>query len=316
MNRFLHNINLDSLTEDSWRKLKGYALEYGTLFRGYAAFYRYVCMGNSEISFRMSPVAWEGNKAVDFVCAGYDANFRSSTFWYCKVAACHEEKNGDIYADVLPSISPGDILCMQMVCFSKRAAYTTPLEIAAERNTSLSLCPLVGTIIPSPESVEGEAAEADGEKLVSFTAGIVAVRFQASGKMELYGEDTVVSVTVETSCGRIAVVHRLEGLSERERALIQPGNIVHVQGWLSADVAVGEYQGGAIFDLMHDLRLLADCIRKKNMPEPEAFFPMIAAIMSEENSGRKDRPPLLPRWMPPESILRKAVVSPTLSFAK
>lgn len=292
MNIFLHNINLDSLTEDSWRKLKGYALEYGTLFRGYSGFYRYVCMGNSEISFRMSPVAWEGNKAVDFVCAGYDANFRSSTFWYCKVAACHEEKNGDIYADVLPekmqkggnlsvrlihadvlpSISPGDILCMQMVCFSKRAAYTTPLEIAAERNNSLSLCPLVGTIIPSPESVEGEDAEADGEKLVSFTAGIVAVRFQASRKMDLYGEDTVVSVTVETSCGRIVVVHRLEGLSERERALIQPGNIVRVQGWLSADVAVGEYQGGAIFDLTHDLRLLADCIRKRKHARARGIF--------------------------------------------
>ena len=135
MKSFLHNLGLDHLTAHDMEKICAYAMEHGMAFRGYEKKYHYACFGNSEISFRMSPTAWEGNTPTEFTPCGYDVSFRSRTCWDGEVMgrlelsddpdACCIEMMPDadkawrvpvtlMHPDVLPSLSPGDTMMAEL----------------------------------------------------------------------------------------------------------------------------------------------------------------------------------------------------------
>ncbi len=294
MNTFLHHIGLDFLQEKDLGILENRAWERGIIFNGYSWFYKYVCLGHSGISFRMRPVGQDGNKAVSFVCDGYDAGFRSNTYWTGTVTSVHpiEGDAGGIYvhvmadmsgkgwsvpvtllhADVLPSLSYGDDIYMQIVCFPKKVAY---FEFRPEKGEiPNSEKPVAGTTRPSSRGLSTVYADETGSdpRMVCFAARILQVRRHQPVNTELGPKEPLVVVTVETSNGLLDIVHALNDVSEPEQLLMKPGNTVHVHGWLSADVAIGEYQGGAVFDLHHNLRLLADCIRKREFGRAVGIF--------------------------------------------
>lgn len=320
MNVFLHNVGLDFLQESDFRILENLAQNSGIIFNGYHGYYKYLCLGNSEISFRMKPVKWDGNTAVEFVCDGYDVGFRSDTFWRGLVSAVHDIQGDEggvcidvmadtsekgwyvpvtlMHADVLPSIAYNDEIVMQVVCFPKKITY---FESAQDEKEPLSFIirPIAGTIIPysriARKFIDNE--ESRDPRMVIFSARISHVRYHQPESARFAPKVPIVCVTVQTTNGPLDIAHVLNDLSERQQSLIKPGNDVQVLGWFSVDVALGEYQGGAIFDQHHNLRLPADCIRKRVHSGLWVFFPINAGISPRMGSGVKAQRPLLPRLM-------------------
>lgn len=280
MSTFLRAIGLDDLSPEEWSRMSAEVLAQGRIFPGYAGHYRYACFGDSEISFGL--YSGGGGDAISgFTVGGYDAGFRTNTFWGGVVTDLEEiprenplarcvhvlPARGDsaqpvpirlMHADVLPSIVPGDFLIMQMACFPQTVRYYEALrkeegEHGGRPPTGVALS--VRHMVQAFSEEEARAVEPD---LITLRASILAVRVQEPTGTPYSPRRPLVRVTVETEHGLLDVIHPLSMIREEARALLKPGNRVHVQGWLSADVAVGEYLQGAIYDYEHDMRLLAE----------------------------------------------------------
>lgn len=162
-----------------------------------------------------------------------------------------------VHADVLPGLTYGDFVIMQMACFPKTVRY-----YKANAQDEQSTIPHATGLPELMASAEGDPAD---PTLVNLRAKIVHSAVRAPLGENFCPLECMVHNTVETEHGELVVVHPLSWVDEDKHYLMNTGNYVHVCGWLSADVAIGNYQDGAIFDAEHYLQLLCACLRERNL---------------------------------------------------
>ncbi len=79
------------------------------------------------------------------------------------------------------------------------------------------------------------------------------------------GIPAFVVVTVNTGFGPLDIVKVEDELTERQRSLLKAGNYVNVVGQLYADAAIGEYESGAVFDQLREMRVFAGAVNSGSM---------------------------------------------------
>ena len=171
-----------------------------------------------------------------------------------------KDGNGDgtlpiniIHADVVPSFLEDDYIVMQMVAFASSVEYI-------ENEISEDLIPL-GLV------------DSDNSPLVRIKGSVFEV---AKRKVSMIGQEVeFLDVIVRTPYGIIELVHTLDMVKPEQHNLIEKGNFYDAVCVLSGDVAIGEYQNGAIRDEKNFSRLMRSCFA-------EGDFSRLCGVLSEK----------------------------------
>ncbi len=290
----LRLVGLSGLTPAAWRDLTRHALEEGSLFQGYAGRYRYLCLGEAELSFALMPDSPEETPETASRLTGCDVNARSDIFLTMIVEDAPEiertspmsrcllmrPKKGEkrlpvpahiMHADVLPSLSPGDRVRLQVVILSDQPGYHSP---APEEDLT------DGEIIPLRELPELAAGVENPEEKVFVAGQVLSVEEVEPDGSPFGPAETAIRARIRTAIGPLMVFHPLSLVKEEDRRHLSPGCVGRFIGKFSGDAAVEEYQLGAVYDLEHDLRLLSECLRRRCFDRAGNIFSVEAKYFS------------------------------------
>lgn len=169
------------------------------------------------------------------------------------------------HADVLPGISKGDTI-------------TCVVSLVAEEMKVMSSKCFNGLgfneKVASGTPFTYELGEVDSPRRILITA-------EVSYLDEIPADDFTESrylIVINTFFGPLLVTCLKSVISEKNRELLKEGSYITVLGWLIADCATGEYQGGAIFDKKHLYRVIVDGLQRKrierlvNAIDPSSFY--------------------------------------------
>ncbi len=210
-----------------------------------------------------------GKCGWDMVCMGMDLTPKS----YSKLEKIlmFRRTNGGmlpidvINADVLPSFLDGDRVRMQVIGLPLYISYFADEDEYEEdqptddNGKKWSLAD--GTLLPvafmanhNPDSYE-QGKDYESDAFVHFRATVTKL---CRGTVDINGEkiNTFIRCFVETAYGPFEFEHTIDQVEEDQRKNIKVGAVVSGMCVISADVAVYEYQNGAIKDFEHDLMLL------------------------------------------------------------
>lgn len=252
------------------------------IFRGYSGTYYYRNLGVAEFSVEEIE---KDDGAKEF--RGFSTHLMGSHSYRMKISAlmrsgdmkccclCSPSEDDSlvipvsfVMGDVMPSLLPGDSVFCQTVAF----LYS-------------------GRFYASDEDAENDSEVAQQRKLVTQEPGFVFFRGDGSpldGYLPVYTEvhslkrypsyiqteDRFFSIfTVEAVLpfGEVTLAVSEGYLTPRIIRMLERGESVMMYGYLhfSGDVAVGEYQNGAVFDEAHLLRVLRDALETCNLERLE-----------------------------------------------
>lgn len=241
--------DLAAKPEDAFR-LVGLAMAEGRRIPGLGGDYYYYRIGDAAVVVRTRLDPATGEEEL----LGMDTHAASRCQWTCRVVKDVSDDHPSplsrrvlvdregcghlavvdlICPDVLPDLTEGDELTLNMAGFPLRVSYSEGpgrAVVEAQRDTVL----LEGTVLDAKigETYLGM------EPLTKF-----------------------ISVTVSTPMGDVELCHPMDMVAEEQRDLVKPGATASALCVLSGDCAVGEYAGGAVFDEGRDYRTLAAFFR-------------------------------------------------------
>lgn len=269
---FMDTIGLGafSANENIFERLMKYVCEKGRVFRGYQGFYIYQDIGQAEHIAHLLP----DGEVNHFV--GYSTHVMGNYFWNLQIAeegvlkeededslskCVYFKKNADadkyipirlVHADVLPCFSPGETVSMQVTAFPVNIHYYEDEEhCELDKKMKFMGKPL--------RIASGNFMYLQPDSDVCFIKGIVKdvdVFYSYSPE----GEVKFFRVVIETEFGDMQLCHSGEMVDETERCYIKKGACLTTDCVISADVAVGKYQNGAIYDEISLLKLLKEGI--------------------------------------------------------
>ncbi len=275
---YLAELGLQDLCDEDFftKVVVPYAIEKGSVFNGYYGKYIWKNLGHVELNFHLIPEDGR-NTVIDFT-----SNVSGNQMWQVAVKdtdvvdfGSDENEDDDkpfdpmtrrarftnpvthegdicinlVNADVIPDLDIGDVYTMQVIEIADDVTYYSDENAyAAEPFTTLMGKPVLFAM----------------NNIVNILAGSMAVgvvkrvrkKFSLntkSDKVEIY------AVEIDTQFGVLEIHHSEAAIKEGQKNLIRPGAVIKAIGDVLGDVAVGEYQQGAIFDKEHIIRVLHDC---------------------------------------------------------
>lgn len=263
---------LDSNNHNTAKNLSSPCLHSGDAFNGYAGIHFIKRYGNAEIIMNIDrdelPWTYDFSFGLDgpyncfiqvlddFGCPGDDTEHA--------VMCVPVGKNVPfpvalINADVLPCYAPGTIIFGQAACHATQIEFaTTPDELFADldaRNREI-VSQLEGLIYIDQDGKGGMRCGVWGKVIGS---GAYKVDCKIDGELDHPG---IPFVDINTSAGPARISFPYGKILDDEKGFLDKINsdecYVRAHFIMSLDVAVGEYQHGAIFDESHLLRVVAD----------------------------------------------------------
>ena len=264
----------------------------GQILQGYLGTYGRVELGQMEYNFHFL-----ANEDGDNEVIGIDSHATGDCIWHVLFADAHflgEEEGEDneedalskcvfctspdeedescvpvtlVHADVLPCYSPGEPAAMQVAAFPDKINYY-PDEETCDRATMVEnaggLKFVFGngrmlTLYGIDTMVKGVVKSVEHHETVTFVKGELEKR-------------TYCYVVVDTQFGPLPLCHSEEMVPEGERQWIREGACLMTNCVISGDVAIGEYKDGAVYDEIHDLKLLRHCFSVKDFTRAAHVF--------------------------------------------
>ena len=262
--------------EENFNIVLLYVVEYGKVFRGYRGFYLYHHLGYAEFILHILPTDELNEKGEPKnVITGFSSHVMGDWFWHLKIGERGELKDEEddehdpleicvffeddekcqipihlVMADALPNYAPGEFVTLQVAAFTEDIHFYPDME--SFDNSTGSDMPFgrvsfgSGTIlnigIDDSCFVNGVITSVD--MLKSYDLDKKTIYFQR--------------VVVKTSFGELPLYFRPDIVCETERIYIREGAYLSSTCVISADVCVNEYQGGAVYDREHCLRVFGD----------------------------------------------------------
>ncbi|MBO7174115.1 MAG: hypothetical protein J6V64_07330 [Burkholderiaceae bacterium] len=246
------------------------------IFHGYCTDYRYGNFNHWEYSEAMFSDAWDKNdNPLNGRLAGHSIGHASDSIWQVRVTTQPKYHTLNDYAqtrvwveptnpinqpipmelhhsDVLPSLLYGDIITAQVVLIPTLVRYVETKD--PENMPYYRLEPIRVLNEEDPFKVKNH-------HVVHLSGGIHHVDWLPSTELE--GEK--VCVWMGTRFGDLCVIHPIDQIPEEDRAKIKERNFIVVQGVLTADCAIDDYQEGARHDAISYLSLLRDSLETARM---------------------------------------------------
>ena len=272
------------MEDDTFTGLVGYLVKEGKAISGYYGYpYFYASLGNVEFWAKTEKNS-DGNLAVtgidshcggncvwNMVCSGIDVTPQDFSK-LARVLMFHRANGSDgllpvelITADVLPGCLKGDSVTMQVIGLPLEINYyADEEEYEASQPTNENgekwmvgngaLLPVSFLVNHNPKHYE-QGKNYISDAYVHFTATVTKLYH---GAFDLNGtkSDTFIRCFVDTEYGPLELDHSISQIEESQRANIKVGAIVSGVCVLSGDVAIYEYENGAVKDFQHDLQLL------------------------------------------------------------
>ena len=280
----------------------------GQILQGYLGTYGRVELGQMEYNFHFL-----ANEDGDNEVIGIDSHATGDCIWHVLFADAHflgEEEGEDneedvlskcvfctspdeedescipvtlVHADVLPCYSPGEPVAMQVAAFPDKINYY-PDEETCDRATMVEnaggLKFVFGngrmlTLYGIDTMVKGVVKSVEHHETVTFVKGEPEKR-------------TYCYVVVDTQFGPLPLCHSEEMVPEGERQWIREGACLMTNCVISGDVAIGEYKDGAVYDEIHDLKLLRHCLVAKDFWRAWDVFANDAVYISDDFGKRAE----------------------------
>lgn len=315
MANFSENYGLEFLmNDDTAMGFVAYLLEEGKAISGYYGYpYLFKSLGDVEYW-----VKTEQNSSGDLEVAGIDSHCGNNCVWdmICsEIDITPQESsrlervlmfnraNGSgglipidlINADVLPSCLKGDQVSIQVIGLPLEINYyADEKEYAADQPTDKNgkkwmaangaLFPLSFLINHNPVHYE-QGKDYISDAYVHFTATVTELYH---GVFDFNEErtNTFIRCIVDTEYGLLELNHSIDQIKESQQKNIKVDAIVSGVCIISGDVAINEYENGAIKDFQHDLMLLRYTFVKG---DPERMRSVLTSntIYSTETSGKE-----------------------------
>ena len=246
------------------------------IFKGYCTDYRYGDFNLWEYSEAMFSDAWDKNdNPLNSRLAGSSVGHATDSIWQVRVAsapAFHSVKdyaqtlvwvepldgiNRAIpmelhHSDVLPSLLPGEVITVQVSLVPTLVKY-----VQTEDPEDMPYYQLEPVRVLNQE----DPFKIEKHHVLHLAGGIHHVdRFPATAV-----EGEKICIWMGTRFGHLCVIHPLDQIPEAERAKIKERNFIVVQGILTADCAIDDYQQGARHDVKSYLSLLKDSLITKRL---------------------------------------------------
>lgn len=280
---YLEQLGLGDVCEDEdfFMYLMQHTCENGEVFRGYYGYYVwYRWFDILEFNCHIEPYG-DSNRL-----RGFTSHISSNCFWNLAVADVqhksqfNEEDDGESYilereydfvdpesdemdesihislvnADVIPDYHSGALVTMQVSAIASEVSYY-PDEASFTDNP---ITKIMGRPVLFPMN---RAVNFLGSSIV--TGEILSVRhytFINRAKEEV----PIYFIEVETQYGTLPVVHPASLVKEGQQEHIHPGAIISAVCDIQGDVAIGDYQHGAILDEEHLVSLLHACFVERD----------------------------------------------------
>lgn len=276
MGVFFKNFGMDIFAQEQYFAfLTKCVCEEGKIFPGYACTYFYKNWGRAETIVTVAPDAESGQNEV----LGFNTHIMGNCFWKLRVSTMgigskkydpysysviFNDMDGHglipiniIHADVIPSFLEDDVVRMQVCAFPLLIHYFQDDSKCDDSNMET----VMGKKLVLSEGVfpVGLFGEDEANKDVSILKGKVAAVEEYKVPVE-GSQENFFCVTVDTPYGPIDIAHTADFVIPEERSLIRKGSIVETYCVISGDVALDDYQLGAVYDEENELRLLRSCI--------------------------------------------------------
>ncbi len=308
----LRLVGLSSLPRPDWDELTRHALQHGRIFQGYSGRYRHVRCRETELSFGLVPDSPGETPETASRLAGFDASIRSDTLISAVVQDVPEiekaspmsrcvhlrpEKGEErhavpahiLHSDLLPSLSPGDTVRLHAAVLADAPPCYFPRKKSGVEGhgTRCELIPL--TEMP----LLRYADDLKVEELV-FVCGTVKKVDLLEPDGSAFGPgESHARVVIENLQGEMTVFHPLSSMMKGNDQYMVPGCGALFVGRLTGDAAVEEYRNGAVFDLEHDLRLLAECFRRRSFARAGGILAGEARLLLPGGQVIEDRDRIL-----------------------
>ena len=279
---FLREIGLGQFVEneENLNIVLRYVVENGKVFRGYRGFYIYHHLGYAELILHILPTilpTGELNEKGELknVMTGFSSHVMGDWFWHLKIGERGELRDGEdderdpleicvffeddekrqipihlVMADALPNYAPGEFVTLQVASFTEDVHFYPDRE--SFDNSTGSDMPF-GRV-----SFESGTILNIGIDDSCFVNGVIT----SVDMLKSYGFDKKTiyfqRVVVNTSFGELPLYFRPDIVCDTERTYIREGAYLSATCVISADVCVNEYQGGAVYDREHCLKVFGD----------------------------------------------------------
>lgn len=282
----LKNYGLEFLTEDEdmFMGFLAYLVKEGKEITGYYGMpYFYKSMGNVEFWVRAERDE-EGNLSVsgagahcggacvwDVVHSGIDITPKDASKLE-RIIMVHRKDGRSgllpidmITADVLPSFLKGDHIKVQVIAQPLSINYYANEDEYKEAQPedengekwmigNGSLLPMSFLYNHAPERYE-QGKDYESDSYIQFNATVTGL-YHGTFEMGDKEGDMFIRCFADTEYGELEFDHSREQVPEEQRRNIKIGSVISGVCILSGDVAICEYERGAIRDFEHDLRLL------------------------------------------------------------
>lgn len=164
-----------------------------------------------------------------------------------------------VHADVLPCYSPGEPVTMQMAAFPLKISYY-PNEEACDKVHNIGM-------------FMGKQLRLASDRLLNFGGEDCLIKgtvksIERHKTLTIAGnnaeEREFYYVIIDTQFGELPLCHKIELVSEEERQFFKEGACVFAYCIISGDVAIENYQEGAVYDEINDLKLIRECLDTKD----------------------------------------------------
>ena len=283
----LPELGLGSLCADKdyfENTLGKYVIENGKVFQGYYGSYVWKPFGLVELNFHLEPEK-KGHRV-----SGFTSNVSGNKIWRLAVTSIGDVYDGNendedydplspivnfthpvtgrgnlfihlVNADVVPSFYKGDVYTMQVAAVAHKVSYFADEDAYEEERNSYTP---ERSILYGKNTIVGEGRDCR-----------VVGEVQRVFKHHSFDKDGNIvpfwTVEIRTPFGALDI-HHSEDMAKVQEHLIQAGAIIMADCTLLGDVAVAEYQQGAIFDEEHIVRLLHHCFVRRDFLRASKMF--------------------------------------------
>ena len=276
--------------------------------QGYVGCYARFALGSVEYNLHLLENE-DGNHQI----IGMDSHAGGNCIWHVRFADAHflgeedgEENEEDalskcvfctsldeedescvpvtlVHADVLPCYSPGEPVAMQVAAFPQKINYypdeeTCDKATVVENRDGLKFVYGNGrmlTLYGIDALVKGVVKSVEHHETVTFVKG------KPEKRMYCY-------VVIDTQFGPLPLCHSEDMVPEAERQWIRKGACLVTNCVVSGDVAIGEYKDGAVYDEIHDLKLIRQCLSAKDFWRAWNVFAEDAVYISDDFGKRAE----------------------------
>lgn len=287
--------------DDNIDKLLHYVITKGRVFPGYKGTYLYNNIGRAEYIAHILKNSEDGQNEV----VGISSHVMGNCFWHVRISAngilkentdelskcvfCTSMSDDDesivpvrlVHADALPCYSPGEPVTMQMAAFPLKISYYPNEEVCDKvHNIGMFMGKQLRLASDRLLNFGGEDCLIKGTVKSIERHKTLTIAGNNAEEREFY------YVIIDTQFGELPLCHKIDLVSEEERQFFKEGACVFAYCIISGDVAIENYQEGAVYDEINDLKLIRECLDTKDFSRAVNLFCDDAVYISDGYATR------------------------------